>query len=200
MCILAVNKQIFDEAAGIFYHNNSFEFDYPSRFHAFTLSLGTQRLSLLRDITLHYQNNKMGDINSIDLTMPLLRQLHSLRRFHIVFHGDLMNRIKRRLFNRPYDIERANPAELPGMKFLFTLRGITDIKIRDMDLEISLELMKKDKDYPDYVQGTRSYNLVKLHHIVEYFNGALADAQNGKVNKTLLEDDKWHLQDPFPTS
>ena len=40
LSLLAVNKQINDEAFGVFYHCNAFEFYYPTQLHAFLLSIG----------------------------------------------------------------------------------------------------------------------------------------------------------------
>lgn len=197
--ILAVNRQVKDEALGIFYHSNAFEFYYPTQLHAFLLTLGPQRQNFLRDITLHYYNTKSGGIDLASLSFPLLAQLHGLRRFHLLFTDDLVKRISGRWWwGRPYRLEKANPNLLPGIKSLFALRGITDINVREMSLETHMETMKADKAYPDFPEHSRDACFLKLASILEYFNAALRDAQYGKVNRKILDDDEWHMKDPFP--
>lgn len=200
MNLLAVNRQTHSEAVGIFYDANSFEFWYPTQLHAFLLSLGPQRQSFIRDITLWYSNTKSGGIDLVDLTFPLLQTLPGLRRLHVLFDGTLRKRLCQRYWPTVrYTVANANPAMLPGIRFLFRLRRISDIKLRDTDLEKELEKLKEDKAYPEFPSGSKSDCLMKLERILEHFNTALSEAQNGKVNKKMLDDDDWHLKDVFPT-
>lgn len=198
--LLAVNRQIHDEAVGIFYHANHLEFYYPAQLHAFLLSLSPLRQSFIRNITLHYYNNKSGGIDLIDLTLPLLKQLTGLRRFHLLFNKDLTNRLysTRYLSASPYNVLKANPTTLPGVKFLFTLRGVTDIKLRDTALDSALEDIRERERKPDFTQNLKDRWYIKLERIFEHLNAALVDAQAGRVNRKLLDDDEWHLKEVFP--
>ena len=197
-----VNKQINDEAFGIFYHDNAFEFYYPTQLHAFLLSLGSQRQSCIQDITLYYHNVKSGGVNLADLTFPMLKQLPSLRKLHVLLRHELENEIRLKRWwmgGGGYRIAKANPGLLPGIRALFSLRGITDIKLRDLDLEKRLGVAKKDMQYPNFGKETNHGCVVKLTQALEHFNVVLLDVQTGKVNKKLLEDNQWQTWDIFPT-
>ncbi|KAF2478920.1 hypothetical protein BDY17DRAFT_349920 [Neohortaea acidophila] len=198
LSILAVNRQIHDEAMGIFYDRNSFEFYYPTQLHAFFLSLGQQRQRVVRDITLHYYNVKCGGINLVDLTLPIVRQLTGLRRLHIVLKDELSKRISGRYLWVEHSIRSANPMVLPGIKLLFSLRNISDIKIHETSLEEDLEELKSRALYPDFAKQTRAWCLVKLSQMLDHVNLALSLAQKGEVNREMMEDDWWHLEDTWP--
>lgn len=197
--LLAVNKQINSESLGIFYHRNSFEFTYPIQLHAFLLNIGSLRLAYLRDITVYYQNSKSGGINLAELTFPMLKQLSGLRRLQVIMNLDLFRGIRRPQWwtnHSGWELsDRANPIALPGLKVLFTLRGITDIKVRDLRLEQDVEEAKKDKEYPTFSVKSRSACVVKLAEVLERFNVALANAQQGCLDKKILEDPEWHLKE-----
>ena len=90
LSLLAVSRLIYDEALGIFYGENAFEFYFPTQLSAFLLSLGPQRLRCIRDITIYYQNNKSGGIDIVELIFPTLKQLPSLRRLHILLRHELL--------------------------------------------------------------------------------------------------------------
>jgi hypothetical protein len=197
LSILAVNRQINDETVGMFYHENQFEFYYPTQLHAFLLSLSAHRQAALRDITLHYYNTKVGGINLTDLTFPLLEQLTGLRRLHIIANKEFSVR-----YTYQYHLDNANPVMIPGMRTLFDLRGITNLKVRDTFLERQIEDLKKEGKHGKHIShspGTCSHYFTELEKIMEFFNQALADAQTGKVNKALLDDKDWHTKKPFPT-
>lgn len=199
LSILAVNKQIHDEALGIFYHHNFFVFAYPIQLHAFLLSLSPLRLACLQDLTIYYQNSKSGGINLAGLTFPMLKRLPGLRRLEVILNSDLSSGIQRPHWwtsHAGWKLSgKANPVLLPGIKALFTLRGINDIRVRDLKLEQDLETAKQDKEYPDFSAKSRSACVVKLSEVLDHFNRALAAAQLGKVNKKLLEDPEWHLKE-----
>ncbi|KAK4958877.1 hypothetical protein LTR10_003674 [Elasticomyces elasticus] len=153
LCLLAVNRQIHDEAAGIFYHCNAFVFHYTLHLHGFILSLGTERLSAVRD----------------------------------------------RYGGGSYSIKSANPAQMPGMRRLFDLRNITDIKVRDEQLEDQVRAAKEKKKYPKFGAGTENARVVTVDKILQHFNAALAQAQLGNVKYKILDDEKWHLAKVFPS-
>ena len=88
---------------------------------------------------------------------------------------------------------------MPGIKLLFSLRGIDDIRVLDTDLDKKMVELKKEKSYPDFAKNSAEECYVKLSNVLEHLNAALLDAQNGKVNKKLLVDNEWHMRDVFPT-
>ncbi|KAK3707594.1 hypothetical protein LTR37_012089 [Vermiconidia calcicola] len=196
--LLEVSRQIHDEAHGIFYSGNAFEFQYPTHLHAFVLSLGPQRQNCIRDITLHYYNSKLHGIELADLTFPVLQQIKNIRRLHILLDETFgMHRKKTsQFYSQIYS--RANPGALPGIKSLFALRGISDIRVRDTNVEKTVEKLKADKQWPNFPARTHDNSCVQISRMLEHFNAALAGAQLGKVNRRLLEDDKWHMKDEFP--
>lgn len=202
LSLLAVNRQINDEAFGIFYHCNSFEFFFPTQLHAFILSLTPDRLVNLRDVTVYYHNAKSGGIDLAELTFPALKQLSGLRRLHVILRRELTIEIRRSRWwlsnNSGWRIQKANPMLLPGIKVLLSLRGIRDIKIRDLELERDLEEAKKDKEYPKFSEQSRKACIVQVSAALDYFNKALADAQQGNVDRQLFDDSEWHMKVPIP--
>ncbi|KAK5116871.1 hypothetical protein LTR85_009131 [Meristemomyces frigidus] len=199
LSILGVNKQVHDEAVGIFYHYNSFDFHYSLHLHGFLLSLGQQRQAFIRDINVHYADIKSGGMSLIEMTFGMLRRLTGLQRLEVVMHGELCNKIVRRYWAGGYSMSSANPALIPGMKALFELRGLKNISVRDATLEARMEGAKMDASYPVLAAGTVKACVVKLTQALEHFNSALRDAQDGRVNRELLEDNKWHIRYVFPT-
>lgn len=202
--LLAVNRQIYDEAYGIFYAANELEFYYPVQLQAFMLGLSHQRLSLIKNVTIHYHNVNSGGVNLADMSFRMLRQLSGLRRLHVLFVQD---DLKKRLLlthwisSARYGLKKANPLTLPGMKELFGLRGIDDIFVQDVEFDEALKDIKKDKRYPDdFAEQSREKVYLQFERVMEHLNAALADAQKGKVNAEMLEDDKWHLRDEFPVA
>lgn len=86
------------------------------------------------------------------------------------------------------------------MKSLFSLRGITDIKVRCRELDKEFEEAKKDKEFPDFTAKSKKASVMKLVEVFNHFNKALEDAQKGMVNKKMLEDPEWHTKDVFPST
>ena len=206
LSLLAVSKQISDEAVGVFYNCNSFVFYYPTQLHAFLMSLGPQRQKLNRDLTVYYYNTKCGGVELVDLTFPMLKQLTGLRKLHIIMINHLHETNLRtgwlswRAF-RGYlpQIADANPVLIPGMKAIMQLRGITDILIRDIPMEEKVAEFQKGGT-SNYAQDVESRKRVlQLARAYEHFNAALKDMQIGKINQGLLDDPKWHTRDEFPT-
>jgi len=143
----------------------------------------------------------------IDLTFALLRNLTGLKRLEVVLHGDLTRRIRTpgRMGGSVYTwfIRNANPGRIPGMKALFALRGIEEIRVRDLQLEEHLRKAKRNPsppDFADYMICSLDDCHVQLGKVLEHFNLVLMDAQEGNVNHELLEDDAWHMQEVFPAS
>ncbi|KAF2215142.1 hypothetical protein CERZMDRAFT_94561 [Cercospora zeae-maydis SCOH1-5] len=198
LCLLAVNKQIRNEAVGIYYAT-PLVFYFSTQFHAFAVDLGQLRRSVICDITIHYDNINRGDVDSAELTASLLRDFTGLKKLQIIMWAQLSSKIRgRSRWDQGWKMDRANPALIPGMKGLFSLRNIQEIKVRDIHLEEMYETARKDKEFPKFEVQSRSYQVMKLTAALEHFNKALLDAQKGRVNLELLEDNGWHTWDDFP--
>lgn len=133
----------------------------------------------------------------------MLKQLSGLRRLQIVLDMGTHKLIRSNYYwsinGSGWNITKANPLQLPGMKVLFTLRGVTDIELRCRDLDKDFEEAQKDKEFPNFSEKSRKACVTKLVKVFKHFNQALADAQQGRVNKKMLNDPEWHLKDVFPT-
>lgn len=196
--ILAVNKQIHDEAVGIFYHCNEFDFHVPAQMHGFVNSLSPLRQTFVRDISLRYRSLMSGGVDVTAFSMQVLKQLPGLRKLHIHLGRALIGKIKSSHYmDQSQRLDTANPGLLPGIGHLFELRGVTDIKLLSDCLEERLEEARKTPQFPR-VDDVSTAVWVQLGLAFEHFNAALADAQKGKVNKKLLEDNKWQTWDVFP--
>lgn len=205
LSLLLVSKQINDEAIGLFYNANAFVFYYPIQFQSFLLSIGHQRQQLLRDLNIDYYNLKLGGVDLIDLAFPLLKQLKGLRRLHIVMKAQLGDtNLRQGWLQLPYyrtdlvDLHGANPNRIPGIKHLFDLRGLTDIKVRDVELESKVKELEDEADYPGFTNNTKNRNLMQLSRAYEHFNLALAAAQEGNFNQDILSSPDWHTKETFP--
>ncbi|KAF2171831.1 hypothetical protein M409DRAFT_18065 [Zasmidium cellare ATCC 36951] len=205
--LLLVNKQIHDESIGLFYNCNAFIFYYPIQLHAFLLGIGDQRKSLLRDLTIDYYNLKCGGVDLIDITFPLLHQLTGLRRLHVVMKSQLHETTLRQgwpktsggwMARSNLRLGDANPNLIPGIKHLFNLRGVTDIKIRDVELEKKVAETEKQPSYPDFWENTDHWVVMQLSRVFEHFNLALAAAQSGDFNDEVLTSKDWHTKETFP--
>lgn len=199
MNILGVNKQIHDEAVSIFYDSNEFVFYYPTQMSAFILSLGRMRQRSIRKLTLQYTNGKAGGVDLASITFPTLKLLKGLRQLQIVLGATLSARIysQYRPGGNVWTTHLCNPCSLPGMKTLFELRNITNIKLRDTLLEDKVAVL--GKKYPDGVPAnSEGEAFMRLACILDHFNAALADAQKGRVNREILNDGEWHMRDELP--
>ncbi|OCK84070.1 hypothetical protein K432DRAFT_463249 [Lepidopterella palustris CBS 459.81] len=94
LALLQVCRQIHDEAHGILYAKNNLIFYYPTHLHFFLCALSESRLNYIREITLWYDNKAEGGMDTIDLTLPLLRSLKSLKKLHIVFEKSHQIRLR----------------------------------------------------------------------------------------------------------
>lgn len=197
LLILAVNRQIHDEAYGIFYDVNKFEFYYPIQVQAFVYGIGMNRARQVRDLTVHYHDQKSGGVSLAEVGLQALKQLSGLRRLRLLcLSGELWIPL---YTWSTYGVCPANPVKLPGLIRLFELRGISDVLVRDLEFEEDLEKYKKDKRFPDgFEPGSREAKWLKIEGILGRMNAALAAAQQGRHNKLMLENDNWHALDPLP--
>ncbi|KAI7338555.1 hypothetical protein KC315_g1710 [Hortaea werneckii] len=198
LSILAVNRQIHDEAVGIFYYHNAFVFNHMLHLHGFIQRLGSVRRSMITDITVHYEDFQRGEISLVDLTFDLLKSLTGLRKLEVIMSYQLFTRtIWRRYSESPKLLRTANPCLIPGMKILFTLRGLSSIRVRDTGLGYRYHSAKRQSN-PTTFDTKKLRNAEKLTQVMEHFNAALQQAQTGKVNHALLEDKRWQMRDEFP--
>jgi hypothetical protein len=84
LALLQTNKQVYVEAKGIFYAQNSFVFYYPNQLMMFMYSIREERRQYIERVTLWYKNQLQGDIDSIDTNLAALMQLKNLKRFELV--------------------------------------------------------------------------------------------------------------------
>lgn len=203
LAFLLANKQIYNEAVGIFYNRNAFIFYYPVQLQAFLQSISMVRQKQLRDITIHYHNLKLGGIELVEVAFGALKQLTGLRRLRIMMVSPLHEpNLRRGWYAERFrsingQIRGCNPGLIPGMKLLFELRGIKDIQMQDLQLDRLIEAFETEKSRPDYDDLARR-NLIKLRKAYDHFNNALAEAQQGKVNWQLCENNDWQMRDEFP--
>lgn len=198
LSILAVNRQIHDEAVGIFYHHNSFVFHQILHLHGFILRLGSLRRSMITDITVHYEDFQRDGISLIDLTFDLLKSLTGLRKLEIIMSYQLITwHDWGRYASKPKLLEKANPCLLPGMKLLFELRGITNINVRDDGVTHIYEWYTP-QEWKQFTPHQYFGSAEKLLRVMNHFNTALQQAQSGRINRALLEDKRWQMRDKFP--
>lgn len=210
--MLLVNKQIHHEAIGIFYNANEFVFYYPTQLHAFLLSIGSTRQKFVRAITLHYYNSKSGGVDITEFTtFPLLKHLTGLRKLHILMvdktwhlpstttqHPGSRHPRVWPFSDREPRILRLNPGLIPGFKYLFDLRGITDIIMRDIGLERLVERLEGMSAYPEFPLDNDYKCVLQLSRAYAHFNAALVDAQAGRIKTELLQDNEWLIREEFP--
>ncbi|KAF7188935.1 hypothetical protein HII31_09858 [Pseudocercospora fuligena] len=199
LSILVACKQIYNEAVGIFYAKTPFVFYFPTQVTAFLLTLGPERLSSIGDITMEYDTNVSGGIAFVDLAFLALKKLPKLRRLRIIMQDQLYEKMRRRHWTgATWNVEKANPGLMSGLATLFELRGVTDILIEDRELGREHNKIADDSEYPDFPGDFHKQSIARLYKALNHFNAALKDAQEGKVNKALLEDNQWQLMDEFP--
>ncbi|KAI7171526.1 hypothetical protein D0869_12213 [Hortaea werneckii] len=197
LSILAVNRQVHDEAVGIFYYHNAFVFHHILLLHGFIQKLGSARRSMITDITVYYEDFERGGISLVDLTFDLLKSLTGLRKLEVLMRYQLFTRRDWQHYcGSPELLRRANPCLIPGMKTLFALRGLTSISIRDEALEDKYDAARRGSYSGWNAKALGSAE--KLTQVMEHFNAALQQAQTGRVNHVLLGDKWWQVRDKFP--
>lgn len=68
----------------------------------------------------------------MDITLKLLRRMRGLSKLHLLVENHLTKRMQRSLNTR---LAVTTPAEIHGVSILFSLRRLTDIRVRDLGLE-----------------------------------------------------------------
>ena len=188
LSILQTNRQIHNEAVGIFYRRNDLIFSYPTHVQDFVQSLERVRLESVSNLTLFHKNHNEDGISTMATTLKLLRRLRGLKKFHLLIEQHLVanptwssSRIRERCVTR-----------IHGITILFTLRGIAEIKVRDLDLEDRMHKVGhyKQRDVNDTVKD--------LVQVLKHFNHGLALAQRGVVVEELCEE-FWWVQGEWPS-
>lgn len=192
LTLLETSRQIHNEATGIFYRCNEFVFQYPSHLQAFTLSLEKDRLESVTNLVLFYKDHNEGGLHTMDLTIRLLRRMRGLKKFHLLMENHMTQ-----VIDGPWStyLRSGRPAHIRGAATLFSLRGIGDINVRDLDLEVRLE---RERKHPPSGTKHRS-TILGQEAVLKHFNFGLRLAvHHGQVAKELYEDEKWHLKEKFP--
>lgn len=173
LAIVQTNRQIHNESAGIFYQQNDLVFSYPVHLQDFALNLEQDRLASISSLTLFYKSHIEAGVSTMDTTLKLFRKMRGLKKFHLLVECHV---IKGRWASGRFS-ERCL-TQISGFQTLFTLRGIANIKIRDLDLE------DRQHNTGKYVNRTQSNDKTAVDRqvqVLKHLNHALALAQNGLV-------------------
>jgi len=83
--LLSVSKQVYAEAAGVFYSENSFSFENVPSLWKFLSGIGAHRRRFMRRISLEYYsfNNNKKDARFANRAFQLLMEADHLRKLHI---------------------------------------------------------------------------------------------------------------------
>jgi hypothetical protein len=189
LAILGTNHEIYKEASSIFYQND-LVFSYPAHLLAFTLSLESERLQAIRSLTLFYKDHNEGGIHTMDITMKLLCRMRGLKKFHLLVEKHLAKKVQRSWGV----LAETTPSEIHGVSILFSLRGLTDVLVRDLDLEDCFARLAVPMTH-----GPSKQDVEHKVQMLKHFNFGLALAQKGVVVEELYEDHSWPYQDEWPT-
>lgn len=182
LAILQTNRLIHNEASALFYRKNDLVFSYPAHFQDFAQSLERDRLGSVTSLTLFHKNHNEGGISTMATTLKLVRRMRGLKKFHLLLERH-MAAAATPWWSSTHIRERC-VTRVHGIAVLFTLRGISDIKVRDLDLETRI----RNFDKP----GAAINEAVKeLAQALKHFNHGLTLAQGGIVVEGLLDCEMW---------
>ncbi|KAK4998147.1 hypothetical protein LTR28_013757 [Elasticomyces elasticus] len=170
LSILAVNRQIHDEAAGLFYACNELTFNFPEHLLAFTQQVSELRLDFVRSITLMYRTYNSGGIQSIDLALDPLKYLKSLRKFHLVMRWEVLRYVHH---SKP----DWKTSDTPGIDTFLRLArsersSLDEVVLRDLNLEDSRAGIAEHK-YPTY-DGSHASIVAMRGRTLDSLNANLA--------------------------
>jgi hypothetical protein len=136
LALLQTNKQVYAEAKGIFYAQNSFVFYYPNQLMLFMYSIREERRQYIERVSLWYKNQLQGDIDSIDTNLAALMQLKNLKRFELVLDDSVTDSL-------------AIPGiSFPGEDMLKEIaKGGLEIVVRSQALDYYFWRRGRDKTY-----------------------------------------------------
>lgn len=211
--LLLVNHQIHDEACGIFYQND-LVFPTPARLLAFVVSLGNKRLESLTSLTLFnkcgylidqgerreggsyrhhpyisyrtFDERALEGMDKMEVTKLLINRLPNLQKLHFIHRNRTMRGIgpehAASTNNKQCDLQFADT------RFMFEMRNISDIEVRDLDLEIN-----------GYYGGGRNLAAVNRNKAsLKHLNHGLRLAQKGIVVRELYADRNWRKDETWP--
>jgi hypothetical protein len=124
-------------------------------------------------------------------TLKMLRRMRGLKKFHLLVEHHLIHNT----WWSMTDVRDRCVTRLQGIPVLFTLRGISDIKVRDLNLEDRFdELNEKGTDQA----GSDAKLIRELVEMLKHFNYGLALAQTGNIVKELYGAHWWYLNQEWP--
>jgi len=204
--ILRVNKQVHDEAHKLFYQND-LVFSNPTIMQEFMCSLGDQRLDCLRSLTLFCEDStdsvsKDNRVTATGLggTLLLIRRLKGLRKLHLLLRFRTILRSQDFMtekFMDPVDVSRLKDA-----RTLFTLRGLTDVKVRDLDLVDAEErnarvlAIQAPSLHPKHLHFEKC--IARQTAALRHFNHGLQLAQTGCIVQELYTIKGWRDKETWP--
>ena len=204
--ILRVNKQVHDEAHKLFYQND-LVFSEPTDMQDFMCSLGDARLDCLGSLTLFCEVStgtalKRDEVTQTGLggTLLLIRRLKGLRKLHLLLCFrtiSLISEVGTKKF-----IDAVDASRLKDAKTLFTLRGLADLKVRDLDLITAEEDCDRymatgtPSFYPRYAESAKC--IARQKAALRHFNYGLQLAQSGVVVRELYTEEDWRDKKTWP--
>jgi hypothetical protein len=206
--VLRVNKQVYGEVYKLFYQND-LVFSDTMEIQDFMSSLGDERLDCLRNLTIFYDTSVVDIGKDNQLTGPgmgatllLLRRLNGLRKLHLLLQFRTINPDKGLPLLSKRFIDQVDVSRLKDAKTLLTLRGVTDLKIHDLDLSHQEIYQRR------FTAHGNNQNEVRADHIREciahqkaalrHFNHGLHLAQTGLVVHELYTEKNWRDKDSWP--
>lgn len=189
LAILQANREIHNEAAGIFYRQNDLVFSYPAHLQDFAQNLEPARLETISSLTLFHKDHSEGGISTMATTLKLVRRMRGLKKFHLLLEHHL---ITGRWWST--SLHERCVTKIKGIQVLFTLRGIIDIKVRDLDLE---ERAHKAGDPASHTHSDARKVINGQVEVLKHFNYGLALAQKGLVVDELCWE-FWWRRDEWP--
>lgn len=187
--ILCVNRQVKDEAEGIFYRQNDLVFQSPARLQTFLSTLGMRRLGALRSLTFFYNESQVKTatyrLDFMEATISTLRLLRGLRKLRVLIKQPSYQ-WKPVLTSLGY--AECHPARLDGLDALFKFRDLEDLQVLGPHTVNML-----------CHTGLRVVGGVKrLDAIFRHFNHGLRLAQKGQIFPELYLNKDWADEETWP--
>jgi hypothetical protein len=204
--LLRVNKQIHDEAHKIFYQND-LVFSSPLEMQDFMCSLGVERLDSLRSLTLFCKppaesanDDERVTETGLGSTLLLMRHLKGLQKLHLLLHFriiSILNGITTKNFIDPVDV-----SYLKDAKTLFTVRGVADIVVRDLDLDGTEKRCNEilaeppGRNHSNYLRAQKC--IARQKAALRHINHGLQLAQRGVIVRALYTEEDWREKETWP--
>jgi len=169
-------------------------------------SLSDGRLDSLRSLTLFYDKSaarvgRSGEVadNGLGATLLLLRRLKGVQKLQLLLRFRTINIWS---YGGKGHADSVDVSQLKLAKTLFTLRGVADIMIRDLDL---LEYEAKCNHFlatqpvrfhPGYIADKARVTRHKAS--LRHFNHGLQLAQTGVVIRELYTEKAWRDKETWP--